>query len=98
MTFCLFQTIIWFAKIDLLDVAEECALSYPIQSLIKDGLTLKILFMNVYGCRLDLIVSPGKSRALSWAYYTAPPDKSAQDQRDTINYLIETLDHARNRL
>ena len=52
MTFCLFQTIIWFAKIDLLDVVEESAPSYPIQSLIKDGLILKILFMNVYGCPL----------------------------------------------
>ena len=72
MIFCLFQTIIWSAKIDLLDVVEEYAPSYPIQSLIKDGLILKILFMNVYGCPLDLIVSPGKSRALSWAYYTAP--------------------------
>ena len=27
----------------------------------------------------------------------SPPDKSAQDQRDTINYSIETLDHARNK-
>ena len=72
MTFCLFQTIIWFAKIDLLDVAEKGALLYPIQSLIKDGLILKILFINVYGCPLDLIVSPGKSCALSWAYYRAP--------------------------
>ena len=27
----------------------------------------------------------------------SPPDKSAQDQRDTINYLIGTLDHARNK-
>ena len=27
----------------------------------------------------------------------SPPDKSAQDQRDTINYLIETLDHVRNK-
>ena len=26
-----------------------------------------------------------------------PPDKSAQEQRDTINYLIESLDHARNK-
>ena len=26
-----------------------------------------------------------------------PPDKSAQEQRDTINYLIEFLDHARNK-
>ena len=42
---------------DLLDVAEEYVPSYPIQSLIKDGLILKILFMNVYGCPLDLIVS-----------------------------------------
>ena len=72
MIFCLFQTIILSAKIDLLDVAEEYAPSYPIQSFIKDGLILKILFMNVYGCPLDLIVSPGKFRALSWAYYTAP--------------------------
>ena len=55
----------------LLDVAEEYAASYPIQSLIKDGLILKILFMNVYGCPLDLIVSPGKSHASS-LYYTAP--------------------------
>ena len=27
----------------------------------------------------------------------SPPNKSAQDQRNTINYLIETLDHARNK-
>ena len=26
-----------------------------------------------------------------------PPDKSAQEQRDTINYPIESLDHARNK-
>ena len=26
-----------------------------------------------------------------------PPDKSALEQRDTINYLIESLDHARNK-
>jgi hypothetical protein len=28
----------------------------------------------------------------------SPPDKSAQEQRDLVNYLIESLDEARNQL
>ena len=58
--------------IDLSDAAEGYAPSYPIQSFIKDGLILKILFTNVYGCASDPIVFLEKSRALSWTYYTNP--------------------------
>ena len=62
----------------------------------KDGLALQILFTNVYGCGLDRIVFLEKFRASLWVFYIAPPDKPAQEQRDLVNYLIESLDEARN--
>ena len=40
---------------------------------------------------------PRKISCIVMGILYSPPDKSAQDQRDTINYLIETLDHARNK-
>ena len=40
---------------------------------------------------------PRKISRIVMGILYSPPDKSAQDQRDTINYLIETLGHARNK-
>ena len=74
---------------------------YLIQYPTKDRLALKILFTNVYGCGLDRIVFLEKFQASLWVFYIAPPpppDKPAQEQRDLVNYLIESLDEALNQL
>ena len=55
----------------------------------------------LYECLLWLSLRPHrlprKISCIVMGILYSPPDKSAQDQRDTINYLIETLDHARNK-
>ena len=70
-------------------LAEGYALSYQAQSLLKDGLILKIRFTNVYGCPLGPIVFLEKSRTLSWAYYSDPSPR--MNQRKNNNATLAQL-------
>ena len=40
---------------------------------------------------------PRKISSIVMGVLYSPPDKSAQEQRNTVNYLIETLDYDRNK-
>jgi hypothetical protein len=52
--------------------------------------------MNVYGCLRPQRL-PRKISSIVMAVLYSPPEKSAQEQQDLVNYLIESLDHTRNK-
>ena len=64
-------------------------------ALLLNHLCVEIAGEN-YGCPLDPIVVLEILNIFMGVLYN-PPDKSALEQREIVNYRIETLDHAPNK-